>query len=267
MTKPRQYKQERWNAAKYLEDIWRALERGGFSYFTYGGDESKETFYTGVILTTEHVVKTREKVPILLPQEKLQKVVDIHTPSLEGRLYYTGQRFLYEKLKFELAISGRVEVGKDFIFTQPLHSYWIKPDFSELLQLTNSTTLREIGTFNKKQYRDMTFRIREVKSPGSRQPKAVYCGYLWDGPDGQYVDNAVFNVFPTPSEDPSAETFADTLRNLIDQAISTPITELLAYTYRCHAKSDTQIATSINAGVRSMQEHPYAHWSTFPIIV
>jgi len=159
------------------------------------------------------------------------------------------------------------EVGKHFIYTQPLQSYWIKPDFSELLQLTNSNSLREIGMLRKKQYQDMTFRVHEVKSPGFRQPKAVYCGYLWDGLDGQYVDNAVFTVFASLGNDPSAETFAEILRNLIEKAVSTPVTELLAYTYRCHAQPDALIATSISADVRNMQEHPYAHWSTFPIIV
>jgi hypothetical protein len=267
LTKPRRYKQARWNTTKYLEDVWRAVERGGFSYFKYIGEEGQETFYTGVILTTEHTVKTREKAPVLLPQEKLQKIADIREPSFEGRLYYTGQRFLYEMLRFELTMSRSDEVGKHFIFTQPLHSYWIKPDFSELLQLTNQTTLREIGRFNKKRYRDMTYRVRELKSPGRHKSKAVYCGYLWDGPNGAYVDSTVFNVFTAPSDDPSAEHFADMLRNLIDQAVSTPVSDLLAYTYRCHAQPSALIATSITAGVKSMQEHPYAHWSTFPIIV
>jgi hypothetical protein len=266
-TKPRRYKQERWNAVKYLEDIWRALVRGGFSYFTNIGKERQETFTTGTLLTTEHAVTTREKTPILLPQEQLQKVVDIRTKSLEGQLYYTGQRFLYEVNVLEMEMSRSSEVGKHFIFTKPLLSFWIKPDFSELLRLTNCTVLREIGKFRKKQYHDMTYCVREVKRPGFRQPKAVYCGYLWDGPDGQYVDDAAFSIFAAPSGDTSAETLADKLGNLIRQAVSTPVTELLAYTYRCHARHDALVATTADAGVRSMQEHPYAHWSTFPIIV
>jgi hypothetical protein len=113
----------------------------------------------------------------------------------------------------------------------------------------------------------MNFRFREVKRPGRRQPKAVYCGYLWDGPDGQHMDDDTFFIFATRGDNPSAEILADKLRNLIRQAASTPVTEILAYTYRCHTQPNAFVATAFNAGVRSMQEHPYAYWSKFPIIV
>jgi hypothetical protein len=266
-TQPRRYQQAQWDPAKYLEGIWRALTRGGFSYFTQVGEERHETFTTGVLLTTEHTVATRPKAPILLPQEQLQKVSDIRTPSLEGQLYYTGQRFLFDVTAFELALSRSDEVGKHFIFTQPLYSLWIKPDFSELLRLTGRNALRETGTFRKQQYHHMTFQVHEVKRLGRRQPHAVYCGYLWEGPDGELVDDDATFIFATPNDDPPAEIFAETLRDLIHQATSTPVTELLAYTYHCHAQPEAMIATALNAGVRRMQEHPYAHWSTFPIIV
>jgi hypothetical protein len=266
-TKPRRYKQEPWDAAKYLEDIWRALSRGGFSYFTHIGEERHESFTTGVLLTTEHTVTNREKAPILLPQEQLQKIADIRTKSFEGQLFFTGKRFLFDATVLEMEMFRSDEVGKHFILTHPLFSLWIKPDFTELLHLTRSSVVREIGTFRKKRYRRMNFRVREVKRPGWRQPNAVYCGYLWDGPDGQYVDDDAFFMFATPGDDPSAEMLADQLRELIRQATSTPVTELLAYTYRCHAQPNTFVATAVHAGVRSMQEHPYAYWSTFPIIV
>ncbi|MCW4041269.1 MAG: hypothetical protein NWE83_11030 [Candidatus Bathyarchaeota archaeon] len=266
-TKPRRYKQEAWNATKYLEDIWRALNRGGFSYFTHIGEEHQETFTTGVILTTKHAITSREKAPILLPTERLQKVADIQTKSATGQLCFTGHRFLYQYTMLEMAMSRSDEVGKHFIYTHPLLSIWIKPDFTELLQLTRSPAIRETGTFRKKQYRRMTFRVNEVKRPRRRQPHAVFCGYLWDGPDGSHVDEDAQYAFATPDPLLSAEQFALELRELIRQAKPTPITDLIAYTYHCHARPDALIATDPSAGIRHMQEHPYAHWSTFPIIV
>lgn len=266
-TKPRRYKQEAWDAAKYLEDIWRALNRGGFSYFTHIGDEHQETFTTGVLLTTEHVIAIREKAPILLSTERLQKVTDIQTKNVTGQLFFTGRRFLYEYSVLDMAISGSAEVGKHFIYTHPLLSLWIKPDFTDFLQLTGHPAIRETGTFRKKQYRRMTFRVNEVKRPGRRQPPAVYCGYVWDGPTGSHVDDDAQFAFATPNSSLPAEQFALELRELIRQAKPTPVAELLAYTYRCHARPDALIATDPTAGVRSMQDQPYAHWSTFPIIV
>ncbi len=266
-TKPRRYKQEAWDTAKYLEDIWRALNRGGFSYFTHIGDEHQETFTTGVLLTTEHVIAIREKAPILLSTERLQKVTDIQTKNVTGQLFFTGRRFLYEYSVLDMAISGSAEVGKHFIYTHPLLSLWIKPDFPDFLQLTGHPAIRETGTFRKKQYRRMTFRVNEVKRPGRRQPPAVYCGYVWDGPTGSHVDDDAQFAFATPNSSLPAEQFALELRELIRQAKPTPVAELLAYTYRCHARPDALIATDPTAGVRSMQEQPYAHWSTFPIIV
>ena len=266
-TKPRRYKQEAWDATKYLEDIWRALNRGGFSYFTHVGDERQETYSTGVILTTKHTITTREKAPILLSTERLQKITDIQTKSVTGQLYFTGQRFLYEYSVLEMAVSRSAEVGKHFIYSHPLLSIWIKPDFTEFLQLIERPAIRETGTLRKKQYRRMTFRVNEVKRPGRRQPHAVYCGYLWDGPNGSHVDENAQFAFATPDSALPAEQFALELRELIRQAKPTPVAELLAYTYRCHARPDAFIATDPTAGVRSMQEHPYAHWSTFPIIV
>lgn len=266
-TKPRRYKQEEWDVTKYLEDIWRALNRGGFSYFTHVGEGCQETFTTGIILTTEHTITTREKAPILLPTERLQKVADIQTKGVTGQLFFTGNRFLYEYTMLEMAMSRSDEVGKHFIYTQPLLSIWIKPDFTEFLQLTRCPAIRETGTFRKHQYRRMTFRVNEVKRPGRRQPHAVYCGYLWDGPDDSHVDEDAQFAFATLDSALPAEQFALELRELIRQATPTPIAELLAYTYRCHTRSDALIATDPTAGIRSMQEHPYAHWSTFPIIV
>jgi hypothetical protein len=267
LTKPRRYKQETWDPATYLEDIWRALSRGGFSYFTQIGEARQETFRTGVILTTDHDITTRAKAPILLPTESLRKVADIQAKGVTGQLSFTGQRFLYEYTVQEMAMARGDEVGKHFIFTRPLLSYWIKPDFTEFLQVTNHHTLRETGTFRKKQYRRMTFRVNEVKRPGRGQPLAVYCGYLWNGPDGEYVDADQQVAFMTPDPAFPAEQFALELRELIRQATPTPIADLLAYTYRCHAQPDACIATSPTTGVRSMQEHPYAHWSTFPLII
>jgi hypothetical protein len=266
-TKPRRYKREAWDATTYLEDIWRALNRGGFSYFTHIGTERQETFSTGVILTTEHTITTRKKAPILLSIESIQKVADIQTRSVTGQLFFTGYRFLYEYSMLEMAMSRSDEVGKHFIYTHPLLSIWIKPDFTEFLQLIGRSAIRELGTFRKKQYRRMIFRVNEVKRPGRRQPLAVYCGYLWDGPNGSYIDEASQFAFATPDSPLPAEQFALELRELIRQAKPIPIAELLAYTYRCHARSDALIATDPTAGVRSMQEHPYAHWSTFPILV
>ena len=265
--KPLRYKQEAWDANKYLEDIWRALNQGGFSYFTHIVDEHQETFTTGGILTNEHTITTRKKIPILLSTERLQKVADIQTKSVTGQLYFTGHRFLYEYSVLEMAVSRFAEVGKHFIYTHPLLSIWIKPDFTEFLQLIGRPAIRETGSLRKKQYRRMTFRVNEVKRSGRRQPYAVYCGYLWDGPNGSLVDEDAQFAFATPDSTLPAEQFALELRELIRQAKPTPVSDLLAYTYRCHARPDAFIATDPTAGVRSMQEQSYAHWSTFPIIV
>jgi hypothetical protein len=266
-TKPRRYQQQSWDAALFLEDIWRALTRGGFSYFTHVGESRQESFTSGVLLTTEHTVTTHTKAPILLPTERLQHVAEIHAKGLAGQLFFTGQRFLYEVTRMELAIPYRDEVGKHFIFTQPLFSLWIKPDFTELLQRMGRHILRETGTFRKKRYRRMMFRVNAVKRLGRGRPHTVYCGYVWDGPDGEHVDDDTQFAFVIPEETLSAEQFALELRELIRQAASISVANLLAYTYRCHARSDAFIATDYTSGTRLMSEQPYAYWGTFPILV
>ena len=147
---------KRWDPKEYLKETFESIVNGGFSYFLYKGEPHETEFMEGVTLRSKERVLVRDKEPLLMKDEKLEKIADIRweaNPDLNagerwGPLYYTGRRFIIDTVSFK----AQAWHGQEIEFSLPLNSYWIKPDYSDLLDALDMDFFFEDGVFRKKKY-------------------------------------------------------------------------------------------------------------------
>ena len=262
-SEPIRWKKIEWNPKIYIKDIANAIMYGGFSYFRYAGETLRSEVEIGTFLKERKTVEIREKAPVLLKDERLEKVGTVKQLYeiggwKAGTLYFTGRRFIFDVQAFEI-VTDREEVTP----TLTMGSIWIKPDFSSILSFLGLSGFLEEGTIRKNLYNSLKFEITGTK-------KKMFIGeyvrttWVLTGPgsrktmgEGRWV----------PLEDLPLEQFYERLKVMTKDAKETKVEELIAHAYACHKANDVWIATSVDMGPRKMSELPYAYWSSSPILV
>lgn len=269
MLKEKGYKGEivrdKWNPKKYVEKIALAIGGGGFSYFRYVGEARTEEYDEGGLLIKDRKkVEVQDKSPLLLSDEELRKVGDIQTGRRTiyqqwGPLYFTGRRFIFETKEFSVQSTGNAE------YSLPMWSYWIKPDFTELLSLINLPAYYVKGRLNKRLFNKLSFKVLKV---GQRIPgqlaKAVACDFVMTDTSDVDLDNFMslgssHRIFwAYAQKDQTLERLGDELQSLISEAKETKVTDLIIHTYQSQREKDAMIDTSFSYGPREIRDHPYS---------
>ena len=263
-SEPRGWKRIKWNPKIYVKDVANAIMYGGFSYFRYAEEARMGEVEIGTFLKEKKAVEIREKVPVLLEDESLEKVGTIKQLYKiggwkKGTLYFTGRRFIFDVQAFEV-VTEHEEVAP----TLTMGSIWIKPDFSDILSLLGLSGFLEEGTIRKNLYNSMRFEIIGIKK---KMLVGQYIASTWvlAGPSSS---KTVGESWWVPlEEDLSLEQFYEKLKLMTKNAKKTKVNDLIAYAYACHKTDDVWIATSMEMGPRKMSELPYAYWWSSPIVV
>jgi hypothetical protein len=136
-----------------------------------------------------------------------------------------------------------------------LNSYWIKPDFIDLLEASGVNAFFEDGLIRKKKYDKISFNVVDVKSPVIGGEKGVQCGYMLYGTKGETLYD-LYHYWYKLSDEP-VEEFAENLREMIKGANVTQVSDLIKHTKECQNRADARIETSIGYSSRKISENPY----------
>ena len=270
-TVPKKWKRKKWDPKFYALEIYHAILRGGFTYFRYKGEGQKGEVEIGMIplLKDRKEIKIRERIPVLLEDESLERVGIIKSGWTGwwdiGTLYFTGKRFIYDTIAFKYLETGVMRIGTEVTPTLTMKSIWIRPDFSDLLSLVGLQGFYEEGTFKKKVYNEMAFEITGIKKK-LLSGKIITSVHRIRGPGVEKKVEPEFQWWPM-EEGMSAEELHKKVKQMVDGAEKTKIGDLIAHTYACHEAEDVWIATCYAMGPRRMCERPYALWGDVGMVV
>jgi hypothetical protein len=251
---------KKWDAEKYLNNVFQSIVAGGFSYFTYGHIVEESELVTGIILKSKEKMDVRQKTPLLLDGETLDFLGDVRRNGIFGEyggttfgpMYFTGRRFILDTLEFET----ETHLGHEIEYSLPMTSYWIKPDFTNLFSKIGLNYFFKDGIIRKKRYDDLQFGIKGIEKPGFFADKALACGYNLTGEDEMFFD--YFKQHIINLDEKSLEEFSDIMDSLIEKSIVTDVCSLVEHTYNSMENTDAVIETSLAYSGKNLGSGPYS---------
>ena len=214
-------------------------------------------------------MEVRKKNPILLDDEKLvhiglvkrQGVFGGHGGTTIGPMYYTGRRFMLDTIEFET----ETHMGHEAEFSLPLTSYWIKPEFTQLMDKLNANYFHQEGVFRKKRYNKVDYTVSGIEKPGLLAERALSCGYQLVGDNRLFYD--VYKQYINSLDENNIEAFSEKIEKMINDAYVTDVCNLITHTYTCKMYPDAIIETALAYGGKKLTEAAFSLCGLFGIIV